>query len=687
MQNLTLRVRRRIRLTVTALCTSMVLSLAACGQTQPNQTPSNVNSPISNIFGSSEKETRVTDFYTEANADWLRENALTQYEYFNAAMTDQTFVMYDKLIALLEGIDPTTLSESDPLCKIVTFYRQICDEQAKETVNMDQIRSYIDRFESIQSTDEFIEVMCDETYFHLNPLFQVTYEESGQGFYMLQIAPEPLFGFYFPLESEEQAIVREQLVQGFRLLGYSDSQAVSMVDNALRLNSIILEYYATLVSQESPYLAQTVLDEKKVTFPYIRILESHGVKYPKTLYHDGTTGFYTEDAFLKLIDTLFTEQNVPMFRDLCAVDTMCYLCHFGSKDLSVTISGIMDRLSGIDNKDASAIDEAYRKNLKYQNVALLTRYDQSYLANYYLQNCVTAHEKELVDAYVAESKKTLSELLGQIDWLDNRSRERLIVKAKKIRVLSGTYEIYNPLDDIEIGGNAVQTSMNWVLSNKAFDREQFLGQKEVLLPDVNLFATNAYYLPKNNAFVLCLGLFSDAEKLEEQTREAWYGSFGTIINHEMAHAFDYAGIERRSDGLYEELFSDEQYEKYYETYYAIESLLKGRKTQSGYDILYAQVGNETYVDLLGMKCSLDQLKKLENPDYDAFFRSYAGMYATVMTPAYEWLSVRSDTHMPNHERINLVLAQFDEFYETYDVKKSSPFYIKKNDRIRVFSIE
>ena len=43
-----------------------------------------------------------------------------------------------------------------------------------------------------------------------------------------------------------------------------------------------------------------------------------------------------------------------------------------------------------------------------------------------------------------------------------------------------------------------------------------------------------------------------------------------------------------------------------------------------------------------------------------------------------------DVHLPAKERINLILGQFDEFYETYNIDEESPYYVKPDDRLRLF---
>ena len=70
-------------------------------------------------------------------------------------------------------------------------------------------------------------------------------------------------------------------------------------------------------------------------------------------------------------------------------------------------------------------------------------------------------------------------------------------------------------------------------------------------------------------------------------------------------------------------------------------------------------------------------------DYDAFFRAYAEQRAAYYTEEGMEEDIL-DFHLPAKDRINLVLGQFDKFYEVYDIDESSPYFVKESDRLPVF---
>ena len=56
----------------------------------------------------------------------------------------------------------------------------------------------------------------------------------------------------------------------------------------------------------------------------------------------------------------------------------------------------------------------------------------------------------------------------------------------------------------------------------------------------------------------------------------------------------------------------------------------------------------------------------------------------VSTDEYLAFALDKDVHAPNKVRANIVVAQFQEFYDTYDVKESDRMYIKPEDRVKVY---
>ena len=46
-----------------------------------------------------------------------------------------------------------------------------------------------------------------------------------------------------------------------------------------------------------------------------------------------------------------------------------------------------------------------------------------------------------------------------------------------------------------------------------------------------------------------------------------------------------------------------------------------------------------------------------------------------------------DTHLTGKLRIDYIFGMFDKFYEIYDIDPNSPYYVREQDRLRVFGAQ
>ena len=98
----------------------------------------------------------------------------------------------------------------------------------------------------------------------------------------------------------------------------------------------------------------------------------------------------------------------------------------------------------------------------------------------------------------------------------------------------------------------------------------------------------------------------------------------------------------------------------------------------------SQIEGEAIADLVAIKILLRIAEKDSAFDYDKFFRAYAETWRTITTARSEFYMLSQDTHPLPYLRVNCVVQQFDEFYETYGVKKGDGMYLAPKDRLEVW---
>ena len=104
--------------------------------------------------------------------------------------------------------------------------------------------------------------------------------------------------------------------------------------------------------------------------------------------------------------------------------------------------------------------------------------------------------------------------------------------------------------------------------------------------------------------------------------------------------------------------------------------------------------DENISDLGGLAIALDALKleliqhkvspAEEKKAYRNFFLSYAVSWRVKDNPERALQRLFMDVHAPTPLRVNYVVNQFDEWYETFEIQVADELYLPPEERIRIF---
>jgi putative endopeptidase len=102
--------------------------------------------------------------------------------------------------------------------------------------------------------------------------------------------------------------------------------------------------------------------------------------------------------------------------------------------------------------------------------------------------------------------------------------------------------------------------------------------------------------------------------------------------------------------------------------------------------------SENIADLGGLAIALDALKRKmygltkeqQQKEIRDFFIAYAVTWRTKERREQAIYRLFTDVHAPAELRVNLIVNQFADFYELFDVKPGDELYIDPKDRIHIF---
>ena len=194
---------------------------------------------------------------------------------------------------------------------------------------------------------------------------------------------------------------------------------------------------------------------------------------------------------------------------------------------------------------------------------------------------------------------------------------------------------------------------------------------------------NAVYDTTNNTITIPSALFYEPFFDKDADYYTNLGGLGTIIAHEMTHAFDEEGIQFDEKGCYNPDWTGLEDEKRIEQLKANATDYFGNyKIMNLYSIDGELTVNENIADtgalyvITSMTDNKEGLKKI--------FKNYGIIWGTLSYDTDAVDSLFEDVHSPAEIRVNGVLSATDQFYFAYDITKEDGMYIKKEERLRVW---
>lgn len=300
-----------------------------------------------------------------------------------------------------------------------------------------------------------------------------------------------------------------------------------------------------------------------------------------------------------------------------------------------------------------------------------------------------AYAKRYTDEAVLETIERMCEdlrvsyydLIGNAEWLSEGTRTLLKKKLGNLKFLIGApvYDTDTAARAKLIGSDLLQTIINFN-SEAVRDNLSHIGEKYssdiVGMPP---HTVNACY-DTNNTITIPMGIilppFFDIERSGAEN----YGALGTVIAHEMSHAFDSSCIAFDADGNYDpdwlpeaDRLAFEEKMRLTEEYYSKFTIM------DVYHIDGENTLGENFADLGGVECVMSVFS--DDDDKKAVLESYAMLWCSLENDIYALEGLRYDVHSPATVRVNAVVSSCDDFYRLYDVKEGDGMYIAPEDRV------
>ena len=583
-------------------------------------------------------------------------------------------------------------AESHDAKLAMTLFKLMMDWESRNTVGVTPLKEMADTVEAVDSIDAlsaYLGETPDEE--QLYKLWYTAMDEDleDSSRYVLTVEPANLLlddsaeyetlTDYGKIKKEARSELAQKILVK---LGYSEEEASAKIDNCFSFETELAEGICTNEEQRKPDYISSVNNHYSrndfiVELKNLPILEA--LEKAKGFPESDDYVIY-EPAFVQKLSELYTDENLKRIKDYLIVhgavamaaymDRECYEWEYEARNTINGAAGMLDDATVFANKTAEILPWPVSR-----------LYTETYLKE---------DDKVRISAMVDEAINAYHGILEETDFLSDTTRKNAIDKLDamgKNILYPDSWEKYS-YDELNIaspkkGGTLWEAMKKISAFETAKDVKAYPDpvdkEKWKLPPHV----VNCFYYPLTNSIYIMGAMAQGDIYNSDMSDEELYAKVGTIIGHEISHAFDSSGSQFDKDGnmvnwweLEDQIAFQEKNEKMVAYYNAIHPW-------EGQDLYGSIMTGEACADMAGMKCMFRIAAEKEDFDYDKFFRSFADIWATKDSLERQYILING-THPMNYLRINATLQQFDEFLDFYGITEGDNMYLAPEDRVAIW---
>ena len=639
-----------------------------------------------------DKEVKLEDdFHLYVNRDWILNTRLPDGYSSYDPITARAMEVDEQVSAILKNpekeTDPDLVHAQDLVQK---YYKMWMDWDQRNELGVQHLKELLDPLMKVETLDDltaYLSMPRTATSATELLICDASMDWNNADYYAVYVMPiELIFGdsMYYGMMDEDDAmaepyydvVIRHILVE----MGYSNEEATSILKGCFAFEKDISEYIMTTEEQSArdaiekennPRTLQQ-LEAEAGDFPIREILAAYRA--------DGSDMYIlTEPDWLSAMDVLYDESNVENLKD--------YLICYTAQDYAT----LLDRecydkyyevINGISGATGTRSDEKGAADA-------VNQFFPSQLGRLYADKYVTDETKNEVTGITREIMAEYRVMLAEEVFLSEATRAEAIRKLDNMQLQIAKPEKWEDDSQLNIrggdeGGNLIsaqdEAGAFWVevmnsKINQKVDRSYWTTKIQQV---------NAFYDPSQNRITLCGGILGGDLYNVNMSKEELYANVGDTIAHEISHAFDTTGSQFDEKGNIRNWWTQEDKAAFSARADKLSAYYDGIEPFEDTYCVGSQIEGEAIADLVAVKILLRLAQKDADFDYDKFFKSFSESWRTITTMRSEYYTLLQDTHPLAYLRVNAVVQQFQEFYDTYGIKKGDGMYLAPEKRLEVW---
>ncbi len=623
------------------------------------------------------------DYFSTVLKDDFDRSVCKEGEVAAGAIVDAEKIINDRVEGLIKDAVKLSNDKGTPEQKIATFYQNLLDIQSRNGLGTEPLKPYIKRIMDTKNAQELADVSAaftNEMGLFLLFNFGVYSDIKDSSTNMLYMSSVGSGLSKAELETDAvKDLYIDKIAKFLALAGVPGSEAT---EGASRMYEMYKRISAVSLDPNEVYDADKIYnvftaDELQKTFKGIDMK-----KYFNTIGLGDINRVCVTDkaAFIKAAQIIGDQKNFETLKYMALYDMVNSFSLCLSEDVYDVYMSFNTKRLGITGKRTN--ERMALETVKSEFGSLLGRmYTDRYVSDEAVKN---------VSKMVGDIKKVYIKRIEGIEWMSPETKERAITKLMRMGAIVGYSDRWDTFyDNTEIksyaeGGGLVENRINMGADMYKYMLSELHKPVDKMKLSGSVYTINAYNDISSNVIALYAGIMIPPFYDDNNSYEENIAGIGSIIGHEITHAFDSAGAKFDENGNATDWWTPEDYTHF-------EGLCKTIITPfDGVEVAPDIINNgtltlmENIADLGAISVTLELLRESESPDYDRFFRNYTRCWGDTRTREVSEFAVNSDVHSPGKVRVNNVIKQFEEFYQTYNVTPEDWMYVKPEDRVSLW---
>lgn len=627
------------------------------------------------------------DFYLYVNKDWILENEI-QDGYSSYTSFNKIFDGIEQ--KQIEICKDETLTEEDAQ-KVRELYNKVLDWDSRNELGYAPIADELEEIQKIQTLDDYYEYSLDTSTYYKHNLFEygviVDFDNTSayvpcmdQRELLLNDAAEYTHMSEYGEERYQYYLNVYKYMMG--RLGIDEEESERKYEEIINLEKLFAKCSYTsgdilgdaYFDKINNRMTVEEVENRFKAFPFERLLEDN-----MGLSKD-TVIIVTSPEYFDNLENILKEENIEVLKDyqtlLTLTDAKLYLdeeTYRKTREIYNEAYGVKGCIS----------DEAMACDVVKDNLSIA--FQKVYAAKY-----GSPELKKRITDLCDDVIETYKEILRDTDVLGETSKNKAIEKLEAMQINVLYPDKWPDVSELDVRG------LNLYDSKYAVEKFNFEYALSILNSKVDndvwiengvaegIMDCNAYYNPLKNSIILTLGIIDDPIYREDMSDAELYATVGYLVGHEISHAFDSSGSQFDKEGNYKEWWTSQERKDFNKLVDKLDTYLSSIEIGDGYFLNAENTHGELMADYTGIQCMLKMAERKENFDYDLFFKTFARVHASIRVRSYEVFTILNDPHPSGYLRINIVVQQFEEFYQTYGVKEGDGMYLAPADRVLIW---